>query len=66
MQKNISLKNSLQWPIDKINTVYKTKLSWKTSSWHLHVLMGESTVIWSMGIINSDIVGLKGKGKKRK
>ena len=44
--KKLSLMNSLQWPIKKI-TVHKTKLSCNTSSWHLHVLMGESTVILS-------------------
>ena len=45
--KKLSLINSLQWPIKKIKTVHKTKLSCNTSSWHLHVLMGESTVILS-------------------
>ena len=43
--KKLSLINSLQWPIKEINTVHKTKLSCNTSSWHLHVLKGESTVI---------------------
>lgn len=45
--KKLSLINSLQWRIKEINTVHKTKLSCNTSSWHLHVLMGESTVILS-------------------
>ena len=67
--KKLSLMNSLQWPIEKINTVHKTKLFCNTTSCHLHVLKGEVYCYFkSMGIISSDIVGLKEKerGKKKR
>ena len=60
--KNVSFKNSLQWAINKINSVDKKKSSCNASFWHLHVLMGESIIIQLMGIISYDIVGLKGNG----